>query len=125
MNNLTTLEQEIFAKFSQLASKESLEKLKIEILGKKGILSKLFQDLATIDKEKKKEFASKLNILKTKVLDQFNILHAKFEQEEIQKKLENQTIDISLSAPIKPQGKIHPVSQVIDELTCIFAELGF
>ena len=125
MNNLTTLEQEIFAKFSQLESKESLEKLKIEILGKKGTLSKLFQDLATIDKEKKKEFASQLNILKTKVLDQFNILHTKFEQEEIQKKLENQTIDISLSAPIKQQGKIHPVSQVIDELTCIFAELGF
>ncbi len=74
MNNLTTLEQEIFAKLSQLESKESLEKLKIEILGKKGTLSKLFQNLATIDKEKKKEFASQLNILKTKVLDQLNIL---------------------------------------------------
>ena len=44
MNNLTTLEQEIFAKLSQLESKESLEKLKIEILGKKGTLSKLFQN---------------------------------------------------------------------------------
>jgi phenylalanyl-tRNA synthetase alpha chain len=54
MNNLTTLEQEIFAKLSQLESKENLEKLKIEILGKKGTLSKLFQNLATIDKEKKK-----------------------------------------------------------------------
>ena len=60
MNNLTTLEQEIFAKFSQLESKESLEKLKIEILGKKGTLSKLFQDLATIDKEKKKEFSQSI-----------------------------------------------------------------
>ena len=85
MNNLATLEQEIFAKLSQLESKENLEKLKIEILGKKGALSKLFQNLATIDKEKKKEFASQLNILKTKVLDQLNILHTKFEQEEIQK----------------------------------------
>ena len=46
-------------------------------------------------------------------------------KKRLQKKLENQTIDISLPAPTKPQGKIHPVSQVIDELTCIFAELGF
>ena len=45
MNNLTTLEQEIFAKLSQLESKESLEKLKIEILGKKGTLSKLVPEL--------------------------------------------------------------------------------
>ena len=87
MNNLTTLEQEIFDKFSRLESKENLEKFKIEILGKKGTLSKLFQDLATIEKEKKKAFASQLNILKTKVLEQFNILHSKFEQEEIQKKI--------------------------------------
>ena len=125
MNNLTTLEQEIFTKFSQLTSKEDLENLRIEVLGKKGTLSKLFQDLATIDKDKKKEFASQLNILKTKVLETFSTLSKKFEQEEIQKKLETQTIDITLPATVKPQGKIHPVSQVIDEISSIFSELGF
>ena len=89
MNNLTTLEQEIFTKFSQLTSKEDLENLRIEVLGKKGTLSKLFQDLATIDKDKKKAFASQLNILKTKVLETFSTLSKKFEQEEIQKKTRN------------------------------------
>ncbi len=125
MSDLLKLEQEIFNKFSQIKDKESLENLRVETLGKKGSISQLFQELATIEKDKKKQFASSLNILKTKVLDEFTKYSAKFEKEEIQKKLDTQTIDITLPVPQSPQGKVHPVSQVIDELTCIFAELGF
>ena len=125
MNDLSTLEQEIFNKFSQLKNKENLENLRTEVLGKKGSVSKLFQDLATIDKDKKKEFASQLNILKTKILEEFGKYSVRFDQEEIKKKLQGEFIDITLPTPKLPRGKIHPVSQVIDELTCIFAELGF
>ena len=125
MNDLLKLEQEIFEKFSTLKNKESLELLRVETLGKKGSISILFQELATIDKEKKKEFASSLNILKSKVLEEIDKYNLKFEEEELRKKLESQTIDITLPVPKIVQGKVHPVSQVIDELTCIFSELGF
>ena len=125
MNDLLKLEQEIFEKFSTLKNKESLELLRVEILGKKGSISVLFQELATIDKEKKKEFASSLNVLKSKVLEKIDKYNLKFEEEELKKKLESQTVDITLPVPKIVQGKVHPVSQVIDELTCIFSELGF
>ena len=125
MTDLSTLEQEIFTGFANLKSKTDLENFKIEILGKKGKLSKLFQDLATIDKDKKKEFASQINILKSKVLDKFQNLTNQFDQEELEKKLQDQTVDVTLPGINRPQGKVHPVSQVIDELTSIFAELGF
>ena len=125
MTDLSTLEQEIFTGFTNLKSKTDLENFKIEILGKKGKLSKLFQDLATIEKDKKKEFASQINILKSKVLDKFQNLTNQFDQEELEKKLQDQTVDITLPGINRPQGKVHPVSQVIDELTSIFAELGF
>ena len=125
MTDLSTLEQEIFTGFANLKSKTDLENFKIEILGKKGKLSKLFQDLATIEKDKKKEFASQINILKSKVLDKFQNLTNQFDQEELEKKLRDQTVDITLPGINRPQGKVHPVSQVIDELTSIFAELGF
>ena len=125
MNDLLKLEQEIFEKFSTLKNKESLELLRVELLGKKGSISVLFQELATIDKEKKKEFASSLNILKSKVLEKIDKYNLKFEEEELKKKLESQTVDITLPVPKIVQGKVHPVSQVIDELTCIFSELGF
>jgi phenylalanyl-tRNA synthetase alpha chain len=125
MIDLSTLEQEIFSGFANIKSKTELENFKIEILGKKGKLSKLFQDLATIEKDKKKEFASEINILKSKVLDKFQNLTNQFEQEELEKKLQDQTVDVTLPGTNRPQGKVHPVSQVIDELTSIFAELGF
>ena len=125
MTDLSTLEQEIFTGFANIKSKTDLENFKIEILGKKGKLSKLFQDLATIEKDKKKEFASQINILKTKVLDKFQNLTNQFDQEELEKKLQDQTVDVTLPGINRPQGKVHPVSQVIDELTSIFAELGF
>ena len=125
MNHLLKLEQEIFEKFSKLKNKESLELLRVELLGKKGSISILFQKLATIDKEKKKEFASSLNVLKSKVLEKIDKYNLKFEEEELKKKLESQTVDITLPVPKIVQGKVHPVSQVIDELTCIFSELGF
>ena len=125
MTDLSTLEQEIFTGFANLKSKTDLENFKIEILGKKGKLSKLFQDLATIEKDKKKEFASQINILKSKVLDKFQNLTNQFDQKELEQKLQDQTVDITLPGINRPQGKVHPVSQVIDELTSIFAELGF
>ncbi len=125
MTDLSTLEQEIFSGFANIKSKTELENFKIEILGKKGKLSKLFQDLATIEKDKKKEFASEINILKSKVLDKFQNLTNQFDQEELEKKLQYQTVDVTLPGTNRPQGKVHPVSQVIDELTSIFAELGF
>ena len=125
MTDLSTLEQEIFSGFANIKSKTELENFKIEILGKKGKLSKLFQDLATIEKDKKKEFASEINILKSKVLDKFQNLTNQFDQEELEKKLQDQTVDVTLPGTNRPQGKVHPVSQVIDELTSIFAELGF
>ena len=125
MNHLLKLEQEIFEKFSTLKNKESLELLRVELLGKKGSISILFQELATIDKEKKKEFASSLNVLKSKILEKIDKYNLKFEEEELKKKLESQTVDITLPVPKIVQGKVHPVSQVIDELTCIFSELGF
>jgi len=125
MNDLLKLEQEIFEKFSTLKNKESLELLRVELLGKKGSISILFQELATIDKEKKREFASSLNVLKSKVLEKIDKYNLKFEEEELKKKLESQTVDITLPVPKIVQGKVHPVSQVIDELTCIFSELGF
>ena len=125
MTDLSTLEQEIFSGFANIKSKTELENFKIEILGKKGKLSKLFQDLATIEKDKKKEFASEINILKSKVLDKFQNLTNQFDQKELEKKLQDQTVDVTLPGTNRPQGKVHPVSQVIDELTSIFAELGF
>ena len=74
---------------------------------------------------KRKNFAAELNIIKTNLLNEINSHETKIELKEIDEKLSSEKIDITLPTKEIKKGKIHPVSQVIDELTCIFAEIGF
>jgi len=78
-----------------------------------------------LDQSQRKEYASKLNVLKTKVTEILEKKLIDFDQSEINKKLKNEKIDITLPGRTYFSGKIHPVSQGIDEVTSIFSEIGF
>ena len=125
MENFNQIESDILDKIGKINDRSSYESVKTEIFGKKGIITELFKNIGNLEQSQKKEFASKLNCLKTKVT---GILEKKligFEQSEINKKLKNENIDVTLPARSYFAGKIHPVSQVIDEVTSIFSEIGF
>ena len=81
--------------------------------------------LGTITADKRKEFASSLNKLKDNLTTQLENKFLELETLEINERLKDQKIDITL--PVRPfqNGKIHPVSQVIDEISSIFSEIGF
>jgi len=85
----------------------------------------LFKKIENLDQSQRKEYASKLNDFKTKVTEILEKKLVDFDQSEINKKLKNEKIDITLPGRTYFAGKIHPVSQVIDEVTSIFAEIGF
>ena len=84
-----------------------------------------FKELGTLDVTIRKEQASKLNIIKSQLTDKINSLQQDIASKEINKKLNMKKLDITLPAKKIIKGKIHPVSQVIDELTSIFSEIGF
>ena len=73
----------------------------------------------------KKKFASTLNKLKDNLSEQLDKKFLELETIEINEKLKDEKIDVTL--PVRPfnNGKIHPVSQVIDEISSIFSEIGF
>ena len=93
--------------------------------GKNGQITKQFKTLGSIDPENRKEFASNLNKIKENFTHQLEQKNIEIETSEINEKLKNEKVDVTL--PIRPsrQGKIHPVSQVIDEISSIFSEIGF
>ena len=125
MENFNQIESDILNKINNISDRSSYEITKTEIFGKKGIITGLFKKIGSLEQDQRKEFASKLNSLKTKVTE---ILEAKivdFDQSEIDKKLKNEKIDVTLPGRAYFSGKIHPVSQVIDEVTSIFSEIGF
>jgi phenylalanyl-tRNA synthetase alpha chain len=119
------IESDILNKIKSISDRNSYDKIKTEIFGKKGIITELFKKIVNLDQSQRKEYALKLNFLKAKVTKILEKKLIDFDQSEINKKLENEKMDITLPGRTYFVGKIHPVSQVIDEVTSIFSEIGF
>ena len=125
MSDLNYIKKEFEEKFVKVNSKNDLQNLKSEYFGKNGIVSSEFKKMGSLDENLRKDFAKKLNLLKDNLT---NLIENKFkliEKEEINQKLVNEKIDITLPIRSQASGKIHPVSQVIDEISSIFSEIGF
>ena len=112
-------------KIKSVRSKDELQILKTEFFGKSGQITNQFKNLGSIPAGERKEFASSLNKLKDNLTDQVESKFLDLETLEINEKLKDQKVDITLPARPSQNGKIHPVSQVIDEISSIFSELGF
>ena len=125
MSDLDKINSIFNAKIDSIKSKEELQNLKTVYFGKNGQITIQFKKLGSLPSDKKKEFASELNKLKDNLSDQLDTKNLEIETQEINEKLKDEKIDVTL--PVRPfaQGKIHPVSQVIDEISSIFSEIGF
>ena len=125
MSDLDKISSLFNAKIDSVKTKDDLQNIKTEFFGKNGQITQHFKSLGSLDQEKRKEFASNLNKIKDDLSFQLEQKNVEIESSEINKKLKSEKVDITL--PIRPerQGKIHPVSQVIDEISSIFSEIGF
>ena len=125
MSDLDNINSSFEQKIKSVKSKEELQNLKTEFFGKSGQITNQFKNLGTISADKRKEFASSLNKLKDSLTRQIESVFLAIETLEINEKLKDQKVDVTL--PVRPfqTGKIHPVSQVIDEISSIFSEIGF
>ena len=125
MSDLDKINSIFNAKIDSVKTKEELQNIKTEFFGKNGQITQQFKSLGSLEPEKRKEFASNLNKIKNDLTHQLEQKNIEIETSEINEKLKNEKVDVTL--PIRPvrQGKIHPVSQVIDEISSIFSEIGF
>ena len=124
MKDFRELETEIKKASDKFTDIESINEFRIKFLGKKGIISLEMKELASLSGDERKQYAEKLNKIKDSVL---GIIASKTEElnsEELEKKLNSETLDITLSTS-KSYGTIHPISQVIEEVITIFGDLDF
>ena len=125
MSDIKKIKNEYLAKLNEHLDLNLINQIKTDLFGKNGLISNKFKQLGKIPEEEKKKFASDLNITKDELQ---NLIASKIEEietKEINQKLEKEKIDITLPERPVSQGKIHPVSQVIDEISSIFSEIGF
>ena len=102
-----------------------LEALRVSALGKSGSITALLKSLGAMDAGTRTAEAPKIHALRERVTSAIADRKAELESAELGRKLATERIDLSLPAPESVNGTVHPVSQVMDELAEIFADLGF
>ena len=124
MKDFRELETEIKKASDKFTNIESINEFRIKFLGKKGIISLEMKELASLSGDEKKQHAEKLNKIKDSVLEIIASKTEELNRKELEKKLNSETLDITLSTS-KSYGTIHPISQVIEEVITIFGDLDF
>ncbi len=125
MSDLKKIRDEFISKLEGKIDLSEINQIKSDLFGKNGIVSSQFKKIGTIVESERKKFASDLNIIKDELQDLINSKINELEKFEINKKLEKEKVDITLPERPFVRGKIHPVSQTIDEISSIFSEIGF
>ena len=125
MSDLKKLKEEFLTKLKVKLNLSEINQIKSELFGKNGLISSEFKKIGTLAESERKKFASDLNVVKDELQDLINFKINEVENAEINKKLDKEKIDITLPARSFVRGKIHPVSQTIDEISSIFSEIGF
>ena len=125
MSDLKKLKDEFLSKLRDKLDLSEINQIKSDLFGKNGLVSLQFKKIGTIAESERKKFASDLNVIKDELQNIINSKINEIENTEINKKLDKEKIDITLPERPFVRGKIHPVSQTIDEISSIFSEIGF
>ena len=125
MSDLKKLKEEFFSKLREKLDLSEINQIKSDLFGKNGLISSQFKKIGKIAETDRKKFASDLNVVKDELQDLINSKINEIQNAEINKKLDKEKIDITLPERSFVRGKIHPVSQTIDEISSIFSEIGF
>ena len=122
-----SLKTELLHAIAEASDLDKLEEVRVAALGKKGRISELMQALGSLPPEERKAYGQVVNSLKASVGEALEAKRQELTKAATAGKLATQRADVTL--PVRPgplaEGRIHPVSQVTDEITEIFADMGF
>jgi phenylalanyl-tRNA synthetase alpha chain len=125
MIDLDALGTDALGRIAAAGDLDSLEALRVAFLGKQGSISGLLKTLGAMSPEERQSRGVAIQALRGAVTEALAARKGALEAEALAAKLAAETVDLSLPAPERPRGSVHPVSQVMDELAEIFADLGF
>ena len=125
MADFEQLQSEVLARIGAAGELAALEALRVELLGKQGSISALLKTLGGMSPEQRQAEGPKIHALREAVQSALGDRKDALESAALEAQLATETLDLSLPAPEAPRGTVHPVSQVMDELAEIFADLGF
>ena len=125
MTDIASLQTQILAAVAAATTIDAVEAVRIDALGKQGSVSALLKTLGQMSPEERQVQGPVINGLREAVSQAIASKKAELETAALNARLATERLDMTLPAPDYPQGSIHPVSQVMDELAEIFADMGF
>ncbi len=127
LDSLKTLEADVLAAVAAAADEPALEAARVAALGKKGSVSEKLKTLGGMTPDERKVFGPALNALRDRVAEAIAARKAALAEAALEARLAAERLDVTL--PVRESGletgRIHPVSQVTDELVAIFSAMGF
>ncbi len=122
---LSTLQQEASDEIATLSSLDELEQFRVGYLGKKGKLSKILGGMGKLSAEDRPRIGALANQVKTALQASIDEQKTALQDAKIQAQLEAETLDVSMPGTYLPQGRVHPINSIIDQITDIFIGLGY
>lgn len=127
MNDIESLKHEICAAIKAAEDEQALEAVRVSALGKKGSISEKLKSLGSMSAEERQKAGPVINGLKNEILELLGEKREALKRAATEARLKNETVDVTLPVRSSPaeRGRVHPISQVIDEITAIYADMGF
>jgi phenylalanyl-tRNA synthetase alpha chain len=124
---MTVLENEILAEITAAGDDAALEAVRVAALGKSGTITALLKTLGALPPDQRKSQGPLINGMKDRVNAALVERREAFKAAALEARLNTESVDVTLPVREAPAeiGRVHPITQVIDELTAIFADMGF
>ncbi|WP_375409463.1 phenylalanine--tRNA ligase subunit alpha [uncultured Methylobacterium sp.] len=127
MTDLDTLESDLLGQVAAAGDEAALDAVRVAALGKKGSVSDLLKTLGAMSPEERKDRGPLINGLRDRVQSAIGTRREALAEAALEARLSAERVDVTLPVREAPEarGRIHPISQVLDEVTAIFADMGF
>ncbi len=124
-DKVNQIQEELANDIQKVTSSKELADLKVKYLGKKGLVTELTSNMKDLSIEEKKELGKLSNEIKNEVTEALRKLEESIQNKELQKKLEQETIDISLPSEKIKRGSRHPFNRIIEDVEDFFVSMGY
>ncbi|MEO3434002.1 phenylalanine--tRNA ligase subunit alpha [Inquilinus sp. CAU 1745] len=125
MDSLEALKAELNGAVAEAGDLAALDEVRVSALGKKGRITGLMKTLGGMDSDQRREMGQALNVLKDEIAEAIEARKTGLQRAALSARLEAERVDVTMPARPSPSGRLHPISQTIDELTAIFGDMGF
>ena len=125
MEDLARVESELIAQVAAAADLAALEGVRVAALGRKGRITGLMKTLGGLEPEARKAAGQAMNAAKEAVAEAIEARRLELQDADLDQRLEAERVDVTLPARPAEVGRIHPISQTVEEIVAIFGEMGF